>query len=257
MCRLTEHPILGGEVDQIVPAELRGRPVKGQGISGVLDESAHDGEGQVGFPAVTGLSQDAQGLGITLEVLQIPGHLRGEPGPQGPVLIRDGVQMLPEPLADQGLPEVAEGGIAQVVEEPRAHEHRGDITGRPIRQRFLPPRDLSEILHRHLPQLPGHGGHLDGVGQPGAHEVALVQGEHLGLVLKTPEGGAGDDGLIVLLKLVDGVPVKGLRLPLRLCQPFHRQQVFPVHRRPFPPPDSAASMRFPQFITVFPTGQAA
>ena len=71
---------------------------------------------------------------------------------------------------------MAERRVAEVVGE---RERLGQVLVEPERAR----------------QRPGDLGHFQGVGQPGAVVVALVEHEDLGLVLEPAEGGRMDDAV--------------------------------------------------------------
>ena len=192
--------------------DIRVAAAEGKGVRGIFHQGADDGLGEIDLGAVPGLQQDAQGLGVALEVLQVGGHLRGQPGPQRPALIVNQVQMLLEPVSNDHLAKVPEGRVAQIVEQTGAEQNGGDaLGGVPVDVRGLV---RGGVFGNHDAQLPGHRGDLDGMGEPGPHEIALVQGEDLGFVLKPAESGAGHNFVIVLFKFVDGIlgELSGFRL---------------------------------------------
>ncbi len=102
-----------------------------------------------------------------------------------------------KPVADNLLPEMAEGGIADVMGETGGGDDMPEVRGAVFAAFQMPVDD----------DLPGigakrtaNGGHFHGMGEAGAHIVAFGERMHLRLVLQPPEGGGKDNTVLILVK---------------------------------------------------------
>ena len=204
-----EKRLLGLVVAQLVELHVGAGLVYPGGIHRVLDQGVKHGRHEIhteGAVHPVHLGQQAQGLGVALEVAEIGLHLAVQPLGQVPALVAQTVQVALEPVADDHLAEVAEGRIADVVKQSGAHDGVGRVPRLVLRHGVGGAALVfADIGGNHGGKLLGQRRGLHGVGQPGAHKVTLVQGKHLGLVLETAEGRAVDNPPVVQLKVVHRV----------------------------------------------------
>ena len=199
-----------------MPLEIRAVFIEGARIRRILHQRADDRRRDVDASAAAGLQQDPQRLCVALKILQICDHLRGQPLPQRPVLIKDLSKILPEPVADHRLAEVPERRIAQIVQQTRAKQHRGDPL-RILRRDLLV---LRRVLRDHDAELSGDRGDLNGVRQPCPDKIAFIQREDLRFILQSAECSAGDDLPIVFFKRIDRINPEYRRFLRLHCQLF-------------------------------------
>ena len=92
------------------------------------------------------------------------------------------------------------------MDQPRALKDAADILFHPGRE----PAVLliyQDIFPDVLSQRLGKRRHLQRMSQPCPDKITFIQGKYLGLILKSPEGSAPDDPVVVLLKLTPQVGI--------------------------------------------------
>ena len=117
---------------------------------------------------------------------------------------------------ERALPGMAERRMAEIV---RQRQRLGEI--------FVESKPAGERA--------GHLRHFEGVGEPRAVMVALVEDEHLGLVLEAAEGGRVDDAVAIAAEgaaaFAGGLgmePAAALRRVAGIGRPRYRQLPSPI-----------------------------
>ena len=163
----------------------------GEGIFGDGSEGAISHDKSSSAAAVELVGEEAEGVGITIEMGDVVPHFDGE------LFAKIKSLALCKEGTDGGFSFVAEGGIAQIVCQTGGTDDGTDA----FECGYVFSAVAWDEQARYVSsQGASYAGNFEGVGEAIVHKDATREGKHLGLVLQPTEGGRKDESVVVTLK---------------------------------------------------------